>query len=373
MPKKSVAIMTYHRAYNYGAALQAYATVQYLKDAGFEPIIIDYCPNNILGYGTFRNLFNDVSNMNSAFPIRVAKAFLKSLGNRKRISTFDRFIDSEMPLTNKRYFSCQELKDDLPEADIYCSGSDQVWNNYYTKKFDPSYFLAFAPSGSTCISIASSFGKSSFNEEDSAFINNQLSKYTYLSVRETSGIKLLREMGYSDVDLMLDPTLLVSPDTWSRFAKDTDEESYVLLYQLHGDSDTANCARAYAKQHGLKIKSIITMPYQTKPGCQNIIAPDVHEWVGLFKGANCVFTDSFHGTVFSLVFNKPVAVTLPSHFSTRITTLLNAVGANDLICSDVQEWSSRVRNNDLTDIQRELASLCAEKQALLRDRLSHIG
>ena len=104
MPKKSVAIMTYHRAYNYGAALQAYATVQYLKDAGFEPIIIDYCPNNILGYGTFRNLFNDVSNMNSAFPIRVAKAFLKSLGNRKRISTFDRFIDREMPLTNKRYF-----------------------------------------------------------------------------------------------------------------------------------------------------------------------------------------------------------------------------------------------------------------------------
>lgn len=98
----------------------------------------------------------------------------------------------------------------ISEADFYCSGSDQVWNNYYTKKFDPSYFLAFAPSGSTCISIASSFGKSSFNEEDSAFINNQLSKYTYLSVRETSGIKLLREMGYSDVDLMLDPTLLVS-------------------------------------------------------------------------------------------------------------------------------------------------------------------
>lgn len=86
-----------------------------------------------------------------------------------------------------------------------------------------------------------------------------------------------------------------------------------------------------------------------------------------------MFTDSFHGTVFSLVFNKPVAVTLPSHFSTRITTLLNAVGANDLICSDVQEWSSRVRNIDFTDIQRELASLCAEKQALLRDRLSHIG
>lgn len=373
MLNKSVAIMTYHRAYNYGAALQAYATVKYLKDAGFEPLIIDYCPNNYQGYGTFRNLFNDVSNMNSMFPIRVAKAFLKSLGNRKRISTFDKFIDNEMPLTNKRYYSCQELKDDLPEADIYCSGSDQVWNNYYTKKFDPSFFLAFTPNDSTCISIASSFGKESFNEVDSAFIKDHLSKYTYLSVRETSGIKLLRELGYSDVDLMLDPTLLVSADAWSGFAKETAEESYVLLYQLHGDSDTAKYAREYAKQHGMKIKSIITMPYQSKPGCHNIIAPDVHEWVGLFKGASCVFTDSFHGTVFSLVFNKPVAVTLPSHFSTRITTLLDAVGANGLICSDVQEWSSRVQGIDFAGIQRELANLCSEKQALLRDRLDHIG
>lgn len=369
--RRKIGIITFHRSYNYGAALQAYATVQFLACNGYEPMVIDYCPSNLNKYGTFKTLFSDVSNMGSALPLRAVKAFVKSIGNKKRIEVFNKFIDGEMPLTH-RYNSCQELKDDLPLADIYCTGSDQVWNNYYTKKFDPSFFLAFAPEHSTCISIAASFGKETFGEEDMAFLRKELRRYRYLSVRENTGLELLHKLGYSHADLMLDPTLLLLRKDWSSFAKKSVESNYVLVYQLHGESNTTRMAREYAKRQGLPLLSIVTMPYQCKPGSQHIIAPDVHEWVGLFKGASCVFTDSFHGTVFSLLFEKNLAVTLPPRFGNRITSLLSAIGGESFVCSNVDEWSSRLDTLDKQSILNELSRLCEEKRTLLINRLKSL-
>lgn len=369
---KTVGIITFHRSYNYGAALQAYATVQFLASNGYDPVIIDYCPSNLNKYGSFKTLFNDVSNSGSALPIRAAKALIKSFGNKKRLQAFNRFIDGEMPLTRK-YYSCQELKNDLPPVDIFCTGSDQVWNNYYTKEFDPSFFLAFAPDGSTCISIAASFGKETFDQEDMDFIKRELRKYDYLSVRESTGLELLHKLGYNDADLMLDPTLLLQRDHWSSFASLPAKGDYVLVYQLHGESETTSMARAYAKREGLPVRAIVTMPYQCKLGCKHVIAPDVHEWVGLFKGARCVFTDSFHGTVFSLLFDKQLAVTLPPRFGSRITSLLTAIGGESLICSNLDEWSSRQASIDKQGIQKVLVQLCEQKQTLLVNRLKSLN
>lgn len=369
---KKVGIITFHRSYNYGAALQAYATVQFLASIGYDPVIIDYCPSNLNEYGSFKTLFNDVSNAGSALPIRAAKALIKSFGNKKRLLAFNRFIDGEMPLTRK-YYSCQELKKDLPPVDIFCTGSDQVWNNYYTKEFDPSFFLAFAPDGSTCISIAASFGKEFFDLDDMDFIKKELRKYDYLSVRENTGLELLHKLGYDDADLMLDPTLLLQRDNWSSFASLPTKGDYVLVYQLHGESKTTSMAREYAKRKGLPLRAIVTMPYQCKPGCKHVIAPDVHEWVGLFKEARCVFTDSFHGTVFSLLFDKQLAVTLPPRFGSRITSLLNAIGGESLICSDLDEWSSRQTNINRRSIQELLVQLCDHKQRLLENRLKSLN
>lgn len=369
---KKVGIITFHRSYNYGAALQAYATVQFFASNGYNPVVIDYCPSNLNKYGSFKALFNDVSNSGSPLPIRAAKALIKSFGNEKRLQAFNRFIDGEMPLTRK-YYSCQELKNDLPPVDIFCTGSDQVWNNYYTKEFDPSFFLAFAPEGSTCISIAASFGKETFDQEDMDFIKRELRKYDYLSVRENTGLELLHKLGYDDADLMLDPTLLLQRNIWSSFASLPTKGDYVLVYQLHGESETTSMAREYAKREGLPVRAIVTMPYQCKPGCKHVIAPDVHEWVGLFKEARCVFTDSFHGTVFSLLFDKQLAVTLPPRFGSRITSLLNAIGGESLICSNLDEWSSRQASIDKQGIQKALDQLCEQKQTLLGYRLKSLN
>ena len=139
---KKIAVITYHRSYNYGAVLQAYATVKFFENQGFDVKIIDYYPQNLRGFGTYKNSFNDVSNANRNFLVRCILTLVKTPGYKKLKKAFDYFIDKELPLTDS-FYSLEELKNNLIDFDIYCTGSDQVWNNYYTHNFDGAYFLDF--------------------------------------------------------------------------------------------------------------------------------------------------------------------------------------------------------------------------------------
>lgn len=369
--KQIIAYVTFHRSYNYGAALQAYATAKLIAELGYEPLLIDYCTSNLRDYGTIRSLFNDSGNRSDALPIRFMKSVVKSIGNKKRKKAFDSFIDNEIPLT-RTYYSCDELSQDPPKADIYCTGSDQVWNNYYTNELDPTFFLQFAPKTAKRISIAASFGKSDFDEPDIQRIKQYVSSYDYLSVREVEGVHILERCGFSDIDLMLDPTLLRPHDEWVHFADEIRslEPGFVLVYQLHGESETARLAVEYAQKTGKKVVSIVSMPYQKRKGCMNVVAPSVHEFVGFFKAADCVFTDSFHGTVFSLTFNKKLAATLPPRFSNRITSLLDAIDANVLVCGKLDDWLAGQQEFDYIAMQKKLQEYKDAKRMLLASRIA---
>lgn len=369
---KTIGVITYHRAYNYGASLQAYATVQLLREFGFEPSIIDYCPSNLRDYDSFKTQYNDVSNSSSFLPIRIVKAIVKTIGASKRAKTFNNFANDEMPLT-RPYMSNDELKSDVPHVDVMCSGSDQVWNNYYTRQFDPAFFLDFAPEGIPRISISSSFGKDSFSEEEIDSLKNLLKDYNYISVRENAGCAVLDKVGIQKYDLMPDPTILLEKETWQSFADKGNADlrcPYVLVYQLHGDSSTSRHAIAYARKNGMEAVSIVTMPYQAKRGCRNIVAPDVYDFVRLFKEAACVFTDSFHGTVFSLLFEKKLAMTLPVRFSDRVKTLLGEIDAEGLVFSDEVSWEASCKQVDRKAVSAKLDELRNSKRIVLESRLS---
>lgn len=372
MGQKKIAIITYHRSYNYGAALQAYATVRFFESMGYYPQIIDYYPANLRGYGTYKNSFFDVSNATRSFPIRCLLTLLKTPGYKRLKKAFDPFIDRELPLT-KAYYSKEELKRDLPDADIFCTGSDQVWNNYYTHEFDDAFFLSFVPGNKTKISFSSSFGKSEFTEDENKYIKEQLGKYDYISVRENTGIGILEDLGYTDCDLMLDPTLMVQPSVWAEFASSAMFDfEYVLVYQLHGDSDTYDRALQIARIHKLKIVRIITMPHQRTKDCINVVTPDIRQYVSLFMNARIVVTDSFHGTVFSILNNKKLAVTMPKRFGDRITTLANAIGAEDMILDDIDKWDRLDYNALYVGINDKLQKLRQEKNALFVKRMKEL-
>ena len=367
---KKVGIVTHHNSFNYGAALQAYATVSFLKNNQLEPIIIDYCPDYLQGFGTYKKTYSELSLNNTNIIKRVLFTLIKTPSYKRLKKRFDDFSGKEFPLT-KPYFSLEELKNDLPNCYAYCTGSDQVWNNYYTHEFDSVYFLDFVPSKSKCFSIASSFGKESFTEEELAYIKEKTKKYDYISVREETGLKILSDVDYSNAKLMLDPTLLVSTKEWKKLLKPIQNtKPYILVYQLHGDSNALDLAMKFGKKNKMQVISLVTMYHQIRPGCKNVIIPQVPEFLGLFEGAEYVFTDSFHGTVYSLQFEKKLAAVLPHKFSNRITTLLNAIDAKDFIVNDINQWFNSVDKIDYKQLTEKLNALRIEKATELKDYLS---
>ena len=366
---KKIAVITYHRSYNYGAVLQAYATVKFFENQGFDVKIIDYYPQNLRGFGTYKNSFNDVSNANRNFLVRCILTLVKTPGYKKLKKAFDYFIDKELPLTDS-FYSLEELKNNLIDFDIYCTGSDQVWNNYYTHNFDVAYFLDFVLDDKAKIAFAASFGKSKFTEEEYSYLREKLSKYDYISVREKTGVDIAKKVGRDDCDLMLDPTLMVEPEIWNDFAsKDTIDDKYILVYQLHGDSDTYEQAKKISQQLNFKIVRIITMPHQKSKGCINIVTPDIHQFVSLFKNAEIILTDSFHGTVFSILYSKKLGVTMPKRFGNRITTLLDQLDARELIIHDLEKWSDNDFQALYSKVIPKLSELRYEKNELINKHL----
>lgn len=359
MEKKSIYTITYHRAFNYGAVLQAYATVIFFERLGYDAKIIDYIPESLHGFGTFKNAYNQVDNKKHNFIMRIILSAIKTPSNKRLKKVFTKFVDNNLKLTRK-YYSMQELVSNKPIADIYCSGSDQVWNNYYSTNFEKAYFLDFASKDDICISLSSSFGKEEFNAKEKEYIKKSLSKYSLLSVREMEGKSILDSLNLKPNLLTYDPTLLIDYKYWERLIGDisqkdkTETDKYILLYQLHGDSDAYEKAIEFSKKKGLKVIRIITMYHQIKKDCQNIIIPDVPRFLKLIKNAEYVFTDSFHGTVFSIIFKKKVGVRLPIRFGNRITSLLYSLNASEIIISNLSDWNSKVTNDYMVKVNENM-------------------
>ena len=154
-----VVIVTLHRVYNYGSALQAYATQKIFDKAGFETEIVDY----ITPQRTKKQIMKNAAAGSNAGMSSVAYKFFKRFSVMLKEMTFGRFVEKKLHLT-KQYITAEDLEKDPPQADIYVTGSDQTWNSQYNEGVDRGFFLAFAPKGKMKISFVSSFGKEHLNE-----------------------------------------------------------------------------------------------------------------------------------------------------------------------------------------------------------------
>lgn len=173
---KRIGIITIHSDLNYGAALQAYALNQYLRNQGYESQIINYIkiPNHPRVY---------------PFPKNIAYKLM----NMPRFYRYRQFLKSSV--TAKEWHSVDELMNGFDEPfDVLISGSDQVWNptcGGLVDKLNPVYYLAFAPSGKyKKVAYASSLGSYRFNKEEQASVKKWLNEYDHLSTRETAGVNI---------------------------------------------------------------------------------------------------------------------------------------------------------------------------------------
>jgi len=319
-----IGIMTFHGAPNHGAALQAYALQTHLKKMGHQPFFINYeygsrPPTGLLGWigRTPSNTFEKID-------------------HQLRPRPFIRFQEKHLNICNDRYIDIFELRDKPPEADAYLCGSDQVWNPYLLNKLkdEPSFWLNFGDDNVRRIAYAPSFGVTELKADICNRYRDYAKKFDAISVREKTGIQLLEKIGWKGAFWVPDPTLLLEPaeylNLWSE--QEREQKSWLFSYQIKirksPPSPATQINVAISRILGIKIFE----SYSINPIYNILHSMYLNPVQWLFKLCNSQFvvTNSFHATIFGLLFHRPFITILRSGASegmnTRIESLLSYVG-----------------------------------------------
>lgn len=352
-------VITLHTVDNYGSAMQTYATQEILSKLGCEVEIIDYWRwNNLPEYRAQQML--DTSLMQKLKPVwgtnqrtRAAATKCMKWYLEHHVSPMWKFLKDNVNLSKKRYTSFNELRMDPPEADVYITGSDQVWNSIWNNGIDHSYFLDFAPQDKPRIAFSASIGRTEFNEDEIPETKALLQKYSAISVREESAVELLKSIDIES-QLILDPTLMLSRDDWKKVARGREIKPFLLIYQLNPNPEMDQFAIKLAEKKDWEVKRVgFGRSDKQKPG-KCIMSPSVEEFIGLLFQATCVLTDSFHATAFSLNLGTDFISVRPPRFSTRIESILKLTGEEQRMLRNYDDYEIVDRTIDRTHVRKVL-------------------
>ena len=356
MPEsKKISLITLQYINNYGSVLQTYASQAYLEGKGFCVETVNYTRENCQP----ENLWHIMeAYYRQRYKLPLLSHVLVRRWHRlhtRRSQVFDSFRDRRLRLS-KPYSSIRQLMEQPPQAELYCVGSDQVWNYLYNDGVLPEYFLQYAPKGATKFSLASSLGLTRVEDPQAArLIKDYLEDFSLITVRESSGKALLEDIGVENCHQILDPTLMIPREQWiSAFElKPCRSCDYVLVYQLNPGKEIRAFARQIAKKHGCKLIVISNNIRMSVPGAEVIDNPTVEQFLELVLHAKFVVTDSFHGTAFCLNFGRNFFSWLPHKYSTRLMSVLELVGLQDRAftrCEDRWEALSPIDHHKVDDI-----------------------
>lgn len=298
-----IGIVTFHRALNYGAVMQTYALQNFLSDMGYDTKVIDYkCPFIEKCYSPF--FVSDGKYFNA-----IIRGILFGGMIVKKRKKFERFLKNYIDLS-KTYHDSDEMKKDRQNYSYFISGSDQVWSPI-SAGFDEFYFLPFAEDRQK-LSYAASIGSTKLDADTKEELYRRIKGFSVLSVREESAKQLL--LGADSkrtIEVHPDPTLLLEREEWLKIAdKPSVEDKYVLLFNVEKPVNDIVFAKKLASKRKLKVVYINDRTVKKDPEITYIEAPSPNEFLGLFANAEIVVTNSFHGTVFSVIFQKEFYVEL---------------------------------------------------------------
>ncbi len=334
-----IAVITLHSVKNYGSILQTIATQDLFQRKGCDVEIINYTREDI------RFLNNIRLGAKNRSVLKRSLYFIVLFPTQLRYYFLWKNIYSKHIKLGKRYDSYSDLCNNPPLADIYCSGSDQVWNSKWNGGVLKEYFLGFASDSDILVSFSSSVGMNKIPENEQTLFYEMLSKFSLISVREKHSAMLLNQIGIKNVTCILDPTLIEPADYWINFIsnKRIFRKKYLLIYQLNANENFDNYAKTLSKNLNLEIVRIaIRFDNIVRNGHKKYI-PNLQKFLNLFLFADFVLTDSFHGLSFSLNFNKQFAIILPSKFNQRLMNILELTSTNDRIVKDYNNYD--IANN----------------------------
>ena len=326
---KKAGILTFHSARNYGAVLQCYALQEYMEAQGYETYVVDYRPQYITDvYRSFP--WSEIRKKPLPEAMKLFAYYLFMLPRRTaRNMAFEKFVKKRLHLapvsTLYRHGS----------YDVILYGSDQIWNPDITGgDFDPVFFADFPAAASAYnMAFAASLGHGSLEEDAKTRLSQLLRNFDRITVREESLREFLEELPWpgteKPVEIMKDPTLMAGPEIFRDIAEAPPAtgkpgQPYVLLYQVKSTDAAMRIAEKAASLLGAGIVRI--RPSVTKEsGKETLSSPE--QFLGYVRDAEFVVTTSFHGTVFSILFNKRFCtVRTGTDSDLRSESLLKALG-----------------------------------------------
>lgn len=343
-----------HRPVSFGSSLQAYALQYKIESLGYNAEIIDYkYPNSLHSKQNYFKrclvkIFRLLMNMPFGFPNIIE-------GYR-----FRNFRLNYLKLSST-YNSASDLVANPPLYDIYCTGSDQVWNSKFTKG-DTSFLLSFISKDNKKISYASSFAIDYIVSDYIQLYKTYLSQYEHISVRESSGIKIIRELVARPAQLVCDPTLLLTKEEWQpliQYSKIKINKPYILVFMLtysfnpYPEADRIIDKVKHELGHHIVFLSGRKQDYLRKDATV-IKSAGPCEFLELVWNASYIITSSFHGVAFSVNFEKDfIAIVKKGHTDSRLISFLKKVNMEDhAVAYDSLDNLSLAHTKSYTELQK---------------------
>ncbi len=323
--------ITCHEVYNHGASLQEYALLKHLENLGHESETIHYKPYYLSNHFNFYRVSNERFSKN--FVLKWIYILLKlpsRLKSLKRKKNFDKFSKRFIKSTTKKYTTNDELKANIPQAEAYICGSDQIWNSFFENGKDPAFYLDFVPDSKLKLSYAASFAIEKLEDNIKGFVKEKVNRLDFVSVRESSGKKILNDLGFSNAKQVLDPVFLLEKESWSLLDDKTKEDKdYVFVYDFDSNPLIKKMAKKLKADYGY---DIITVNELIHYADKNYFLQGPDKFLSLIKNAQFVISNSFHAVAFSIIFQKDFVVFNRQYkINTRMRDLLSSIGQEQLL------------------------------------------
>lgn len=296
-----IRLITFHTPKNYGAVLQAYSLMSVLKNKCDDVKVID------LNTPHLRSLYPVIPKISGIKSFAYAiLSFYTYPFKYKKYKKFENFTNKYMDFT-KRYESVEQLyKEKWAQDTVFICGSDQVFNPNRITDEQQAFYMDFVPKTNYKFSYAASFGITEIPQEKKTSIKEYLEKFDSISVRESSGIDIIKTISEKNATEVIDPTLLSDVEFWKKCEKPYKKSfsKYLLYYRLIGTKESDSIAMKKAKDNNLRLV-VVTGSILKGLKCDNVlrdVGPDELLW--LYRHADYIVTDSFHGVSFSIIYNK---------------------------------------------------------------------
>ncbi|GHV72041.1 hypothetical protein AGMMS49928_27120 [Spirochaetia bacterium] len=307
-----IGIITFHCGDNYGAVLQAFALFHKMQElfTSADVFIVDYRPIYI------KKMFSLFRNRNIFYFINSILQLPFSLMIKYHFNHFRK--------KHYKYISIHNTG----SLDFIVCGSDQIWNPLITKGLDDHYFGFFDGFSGKAVAYAASDGGNIEKDGDSNKIERYLNNLSAISVREKSMIPIIQKYHKNGI-ASIDPVFLPGVSFWTRNAQKQKFQNYILVYRVLPNDTILRDAEQIAKQTNKHIIEIrFGIPYKNLFSIKHTVLPvvSIPDFLSLFLYADFVLTNSFHGTAFSVIFNKQFcSYKINDSISSRITDLLSDI------------------------------------------------